>query len=124
MPTSSRPVAAVAAAEFPMARYSGRSLSPVTISTPCRMMPSRYILKDASEAACAMAGHNLFAESKYLDQVNDAAMRSAGLSRPPRDARAKIYRPQPRAEISRPPKPSNQPGALQPQIRSKPNAYV
>jgi len=32
-----------------------------------------YIVKDASEAAMAMRGHNPHAESKYLDQMNDAA---------------------------------------------------
>lgn len=31
-----------------------------------------YIIKDAGEAAKAMQGHNEKAESKYLDQVNDA----------------------------------------------------
>ena len=33
----------------------------------------KYILKDASEAARAMKNHSPKAESKYLDQVNDAA---------------------------------------------------
>lgn len=33
----------------------------------------RYIIKDASEAARAMQGMNPEAESKYLDQANDAA---------------------------------------------------
>jgi hypothetical protein len=32
----------------------------------------RYIIKDASEAAIAMRGMDRDAESKYLDQVNDA----------------------------------------------------
>jgi len=31
-----------------------------------------YIITDAREAARAMKGHNLEAECKYLDQVNDA----------------------------------------------------
>lgn len=33
----------------------------------------RYIMKDASEAARALQGHDSAAEGKYLDQVNDAA---------------------------------------------------
>lgn len=33
----------------------------------------RHIMKDASEAARAMKGHDEKAESKYLDQVNDAS---------------------------------------------------
>jgi thymidylate synthase ThyX len=33
----------------------------------------RYIIKDASEAAAAMRGHDAAAEGKYADQVNDAA---------------------------------------------------
>jgi hypothetical protein len=33
----------------------------------------RYIMKDAKEAADAMKGHSPSSESKYLDQVNDAA---------------------------------------------------
>ena len=33
----------------------------------------QYIMKDASEAAKAMQGHDAKAEAKYLDQVNDAA---------------------------------------------------
>ena len=33
----------------------------------------QYIIKDASEAAKAMQGHDPKAEAKYLDQVNDAA---------------------------------------------------
>ena len=33
----------------------------------------RFILKDAHEAALAMRGVDAAAESKYLDQVNDAA---------------------------------------------------
>ena len=32
----------------------------------------RYIMKDASEAAQAMRDHDPVAESKYLDQMNDA----------------------------------------------------
>lgn len=32
----------------------------------------RFIIKDAAEAANAMRGHDPVAESKYLDQVNDA----------------------------------------------------
>jgi len=32
----------------------------------------RYIIKDAGEAAIAMRGVSEKAESKYLDQVNDA----------------------------------------------------
>ena len=32
----------------------------------------RYIIKDASEAARCMRGHDEKAEAKYLDQVNDA----------------------------------------------------
>lgn len=32
----------------------------------------RYIIKDAGEAARAMRDHSPAAESKYLDQVNDA----------------------------------------------------
>lgn len=32
----------------------------------------RYIISDAGEAAKAMRDHNPQAESKYLDQVNDA----------------------------------------------------
>jgi len=32
----------------------------------------RYIIKDAREAALAMRGVSYEAESKYLDQVNDA----------------------------------------------------
>lgn len=31
-----------------------------------------YIIRDASEAAEAMRGHNVDAECKYLDQVSDA----------------------------------------------------
>jgi hypothetical protein len=33
----------------------------------------RYVVKDASEAAKAVQGHDTKAESKYLDQVNDAS---------------------------------------------------
>lgn len=33
----------------------------------------RYIIKDASEAARAMRDHSPVAESKYLDQMNDAS---------------------------------------------------
>ncbi len=33
----------------------------------------RCIIKDASEAAAAMRGHDEKAEGKYADQVNDAA---------------------------------------------------
>jgi hypothetical protein len=33
----------------------------------------RYIIRDASEAAKAMRGHDPIAECKYLDQMNDAA---------------------------------------------------
>lgn len=33
----------------------------------------RFIMKDAKEAADAMKDHNPTAETKYLDQVNDAA---------------------------------------------------
>lgn len=33
----------------------------------------RYIMKDAHEASVAMRDHSPQAESKYLDQVNDAA---------------------------------------------------
>ena len=33
----------------------------------------RYIVKDAGEASECMKGHDVQAESKYLDQVNDAA---------------------------------------------------
>lgn len=32
-----------------------------------------YIARDAKEAAEAMKGHSPIAESKYLDQLNDAA---------------------------------------------------
>lgn len=31
-----------------------------------------YIIKDASEAALCIRGHDRMAECKYLDQVNDA----------------------------------------------------
>jgi ribosomal protein L22 len=33
----------------------------------------RYIMKDAREAADAVRNHDVAAECKYLDQVNDAA---------------------------------------------------
>jgi len=48
----------------------------------------RYVMQDASEAARAMRSHNLFAESKYLDQVNDAATVLAYRQRKARDAGA------------------------------------